>query len=318
VDVRTTDEVGNVGSPDSFGWTVDTTAPDVQIDIDMPAATSSAAASFSFSSTDSGAVFQCRIDGGAWQACTSPKAYGGLDEGSHSFDVRSRDEAGNTSSPASDTWTVADSGPPNTFITSAPSATTASTDADFEYGASEQSNFQCKLDDGAFGACGSGSTGSKSYASLADGPHTFTVRATDMDGNADATPATSTWEIIVPPAPPTGGGTAGVSAKSPVITPGKGPLKRGKGTAATITCPTGPCNVNGKKAKVKIAGVSYAARVKVLTTLAAGSTTQVKVTLPKAAKAALAGAGSGKLTLKLTVGSPAGTVNAKVKLKVKP
>ena len=44
------------------------------------------------------ASFQCRIDSsepGDWAPCTSPKAYSGLAEGSHNFEVRAIDEAGN-------------------------------------------------------------------------------------------------------------------------------------------------------------------------------------------------------------------------------
>ena len=53
-----------------------------------------------------------RINGGPWAACTGPKNYTSLAEGSHTFDVRATDVGGNIDpSPASHTWFV-DTVPP--------------------------------------------------------------------------------------------------------------------------------------------------------------------------------------------------------------
>jgi hypothetical protein len=53
------------------------------------------------------------MDAGAWSGCSSPKSYSGLANGSHTFDVRATDAAGNTdASPASRTWTVDVPAPP--------------------------------------------------------------------------------------------------------------------------------------------------------------------------------------------------------------
>jgi hypothetical protein len=326
-DVRATDGVGNVGATVSRSWTSDTTAPDVQIDTGMPATTSSSSSSFAFSSTDGTATFQCRLDDGAWQGCTSPRNYGGLDDGAHSFDVRSRDSVGNTSDPvASDDWTVVDSGPPNTQIDGAPGSPTLATDASFSFTSSEPATFECSLDGGAFAPCGpgaAGTSGTKDYTGLATGQHTFAVRATDDDDDGpktDGTPAEYDWLIDVPPATGGGGGggsggVAGAAAQSPKITPGKGPLKRGRGVAATVECGTDPCSLSGK-AKVKIGGRSFRARIKAATSLGAGQAATVSVLLSKAARAALAAAGKGRLKLSLTATGGGAPVTQQIKLKV--
>jgi hypothetical protein len=73
--------------------------------------------------------------------------------------------------------------------------------ASFGFTASEAgSSFSCRLDDGAWAACGS----PKGYTGLANGTHTFLVRATDAAGNVDGTPASRSWTVSVP-APPTAG-----------------------------------------------------------------------------------------------------------------
>jgi hypothetical protein len=327
-EVRATDGVSNVGAADSHTWEVDTTAPDVSITGGgMPATTSSSSASISFTSTDGSATFQCKLDGGGWQNCASPKSYSGLDEGSHTFEVRSRDDAGNVSSPtASDTWTVTDSDAPDTFIDNAPDDPMTGTAASFTFSSDEAgATFECRLDTpagaGTFQPC----TSPQAYTGLNPGNHTFRVRATDLDSNVDQSPAVASWAISPPATPgtsqpgPTGGsGVAGAIAKPPVITAATGKLKlRGRATAGSITCGSGACAVKGK-AKAKIDGTSYRLRLKVPASIPADGTTTILVISPKAARTALAAAGKGVLTVKLAITSSSGNVAKKIKLKVKP
>ncbi len=86
----------------------------------------------------------------------------------------------------------ADTTPPETSIDSGPSGTTSSTSGSFAFSSSESgSTYGCRLDADAWASCSS----PKAYASLADGSHTFSVRATDAAGNVDASAATRTWTV---------------------------------------------------------------------------------------------------------------------------
>jgi hypothetical protein len=54
-----------------------------------------------------GATFQCRLDASStWTGCTSPKAYGPLASGAHTFRVRAVHASYGTSAQATRTWTI--------------------------------------------------------------------------------------------------------------------------------------------------------------------------------------------------------------------
>ena len=76
---------------------IDTTVPNATIDSGPANPSNSADATFYFSSGDPAATFECRLDGGAFEVSRSPRAYTGLANGSHTFDVRAKDAANNTS-----------------------------------------------------------------------------------------------------------------------------------------------------------------------------------------------------------------------------
>jgi hypothetical protein len=62
---------------------------------------------FAFKSSRIGSTFQCRVDGGALKACSSPFTTAALSAGSHSFWVRAIDAAGNVSVFVKRSFTVA-------------------------------------------------------------------------------------------------------------------------------------------------------------------------------------------------------------------
>jgi hypothetical protein len=87
---------------------------------------------------------------------------------------------------------VAESFAPQTTIDSGPAGTTNDPTPTFAFSSTEAgSDFECRLDTGAFAPCASPHT----TAPLADGPHTFQVRATDPAGNTDPSPAERNFNL---------------------------------------------------------------------------------------------------------------------------
>jgi hypothetical protein len=86
---------------------VDTTPPQTTITSAPPATTTNTSATFSFTSGETGASFECSLDGAPFSACTSPREYSGLAVGAHTFRVRAVDAAGNAdATPAQHNWTI--------------------------------------------------------------------------------------------------------------------------------------------------------------------------------------------------------------------
>ena len=116
-EVRATDSVGNTDPTPACAASRSTpSAPETQIDSGPSGPTNDASPSFSFSS-EAGASFECRLDSSQeadFQPCSSPKPYGSLPDGSHTFEVRATDSAGNTDpTPASRGFTVDTVRPPD-------------------------------------------------------------------------------------------------------------------------------------------------------------------------------------------------------------
>jgi len=173
-------------------WQGDKTAPQTSIDSGPSGSTTLTTPSFTFSSDEPGSSFECRVDGGAFTSCASPFTTDPLGNGPHSFDVRATDPSGNLdTTPASRSFTVAPP-PGSTAITSGPTGTTNDATPTFEFSSSDPgSTYECKVDDGAYAPC----TSPHTTASLADGPHTFTVQGTDSHGIPDPEPASVSFAV---------------------------------------------------------------------------------------------------------------------------
>ena len=190
--------------------------PDTFIDSGPSTLSKSPTATFSFHSDDPFAGFECFLDSVALGACSSPSAYTGLADGSHTFDVQAIGLLGTDPTPAHAAWTI-DTVAPETTITSPPIGTTSSPSATFTFTSSEPgSTFKCRRDGHKILPCSS----PKTYSALANGTHTFRVWATDPTGNQDATPATQTWKIdsVAPQTTMTSGPTGTTSSTSATFT----------------------------------------------------------------------------------------------------
>lgn len=119
----------------------------------------------------------------------APDAYEPNPDGSLRIGIRATDELGHQS-PIQE-WNVPI---PNTSIDSGPSGPTSNPTPTFDYGSTiSGSAFECRVDQGSFAACpASGYTVSPS---LGDGAHTFDVRATDLAGHVDSTPASNAFTV---------------------------------------------------------------------------------------------------------------------------
>jgi hypothetical protein len=90
-----------------------------------------------------------------------------------------------------ETVTAADTTPPETTITSAPTGLIRSTSASVSFASEPDARFECSLDAAAFAAC----TSPASYTGLGQGAHIFAVRSVDAAGNVDATAAQASWTV---------------------------------------------------------------------------------------------------------------------------
>ena len=146
--VRATDGVGNTSFAASRTWTIDTVAPDTTLDPNVGptdgAITQDNDPVFAFSS-ELNATFECNLTGpdmtsNTFTACSSPKSYTNLKDGSYTFKVRAKDRATNVDDqPAQRNWTI--NSPPTVLtgsLTPAKGATGVSRTTDVSASFSEE------------------------------------------------------------------------------------------------------------------------------------------------------------------------------------
>ena len=126
--------------------------------------------------------YQCRLDGGSYKTCLSPKNLNRLSDGYHSFSVIGFDQAGNKSSPITYKWHV-DSSSPTIAFSRKPESISSSGQAFFSFQSHDKGSgvegFQCRLDKESYKSCNDFLTLTK----LSPGTHVFSVKAVDRAGN---------------------------------------------------------------------------------------------------------------------------------------
>jgi hypothetical protein len=242
-EVRAVSLLTGTGTPATRTFTVDTVPPDTTIDPGGPTGlTGDDTPTFSFSSTG-GSTFECRVDSGTFAACASPHTTPSLPDGAHTFQVRAVDAAGNSDpTPASRSFTVDTQGPDTTIDSGPPDPTDDDTPS-FDFSSDDGSTFECRVDLGSFAPCSRPLT----VASLADGAHTFEVRALDAVGNPDPTPASRSFTVdTTDPVTKIDSGPVGITPENmPTFS-----FSAQDATATTFECridgaPYGPCSGPG-------------------------------------------------------------------------
>lgn len=176
--VRAVSSGNHVGTAEA-SWTVDATNPALAIDGGPDGLIASSSATFTFTSGDATATLACKLDGGDFAPCSSPVDLTALADGEHTFTVRATDPAGNATEEHRN-WII-DTGAPAVTIDGGPEGLVTSTSASFTFATSDATAaLLCAFDNGGFAHCGSPVV----LNGVADGPHTFTVRAIDPANNA--------------------------------------------------------------------------------------------------------------------------------------
>src|SRR5262249_29716428 len=134
---------------------------------------------FSFTSDEAGATFECRSLPGDWAPCASGQSFDGL---TGVFQVRARDAAGNVDAPPAQwAWGLDHTAPGLSLTSSGPNYDTIAirvTLGSFE----DATMVFCRLDGGDWYRCAEHDQYVVLY-DLAAGPHHFEARATDAAGN---------------------------------------------------------------------------------------------------------------------------------------
>lgn len=181
-----TDSAGNSAySEMALIW--DTSQPETSITAHPENQSNKKIGSFSFTSPDASANFECSLDGAAFATCSSPKTYdfSSAADGPHSFQVRGKDSAGNLdATPAQFSWTIDTVAPGVPAVTGATQSNDQTPTWSWSSAGGGNGTFRYRLDnsDLSLGTETTQTTFDPSSA-LNEGNHTLYVQERDAAGN---------------------------------------------------------------------------------------------------------------------------------------
>lgn len=155
-----------------------------------------------------GSTAECALDSSGYSACSSPKTYSGLAPGDHVIGLRSVSGSGAIGDvtyhafhvePSGEAEEPPSDGLPETTITKGPanSSVVGHSTVEFEFESDKTGYFQCRIDSGSWGFC----LGELMVWWYSAGQHRVSVRAVDLGGRTDPTPAERSFRVE-PASPP--------------------------------------------------------------------------------------------------------------------
>ena len=195
IQVFAIDELDNTSAPISYTWETRVAPPVVAIVHAPEAETNSTEASIGFVAQSDVTIagYECSVDNAAFSSCVSPLNLTNLVDGNHTVSVRATDEFGQLSNTATHNWFI-DSTAPVLVFTEVPDPVIDVPDALVKFMVTENgsgiASIECQFDGQDFEECQS----PYEAADMSEGPHSFTVRATDRLGNVSDAISTG-WEV---------------------------------------------------------------------------------------------------------------------------
>ncbi len=193
--ITASDSLGN-STVVTYPFTVDVDAPYLSVS-GPPAQTSNPSPVITFQ-TEADATVTCRLNSGSYAPCSSPVTLGPLTVGNYIFTVRAADSLGNVASRSVSFYV--DPRPLSITITGGPLGEIRERSPQFTWTTTGAFSVACRYDVGPFEYCPS-----VMDVQLADGPHTFEIRAASDVGNPVYATRSFTVDTVVPGAAITGG-----------------------------------------------------------------------------------------------------------------